>query len=139
MQNFAKRSLTGANIFALKKKYVCGSISCQQKPSQCFRTKKNLLFTISPQFYRPNKRKGKKRNTQITNNAIKYFCPRVKLRQSVHFIHTFNFPLQPGIDIIDQYQSVIIIRTDLGYDRQGPIFLNILINVCNFYYRGNVW
>ena len=41
---------------------------------------KNLLFTISPQFYRPNKRKGKKRNTQITNNAIKYFCPRVKLR-----------------------------------------------------------
>ena len=30
------------------------------------------------------------------------------------------------------------VAPDLGYDWSGPIFLNIIINVCNFYYRGNV-
>ena len=77
MQNFAKRSLTGANIFALKKKYVCGSISCQQKPSQCFRTKKTYCLQSVLSSIDRTKEKEKRETPKLQIMLSNTFVPEL--------------------------------------------------------------
>ena len=90
--------------------------------------KKLIVYNQSSSIDR-TKEKEKRKHPNYKCYQILLSPNEVKSSQPILYTHLTS-PWYS--DIIDQYQSVIIIKTDLGYDWQGPIFLNIIINVCSF-------